>query len=179
MHFASKDFSAVSLKGIAADVGISDAAIYNHFQSKDDLFSQTICTVIDRYIALYEQAVCAEMTWKAQMNAILAAIEEDVGGASRLPRIAAVAESVASRDRNKFAPIYQRLARLKSIFVEVATNGKQSGHFPNDADIDALASVLMSMVTSGVSASMIGDRSEKNLIKVLQSYRTLLDLNEK
>lgn len=178
LQFAAKDFSDVSLKGIATQVGVSDAAIYNHFSSKDDLFLQTICTIIDRYITLYGEAVRGKTSWKAQMNAIFAAIEDDIGGATRLPRIAAIAESVASRDRARFAPIYAGLARFKTIFVDIVHNGQKSGDIPSDSDPDVLAGTLMSIITAGISASMIGDRSEANLRAVLQSYRTLLALDQ-
>lgn len=49
--FAKKGFVAVSLKEIAAEIGIKAASLYNHFSSKEDLLN----SVIDNAERLYVQ----------------------------------------------------------------------------------------------------------------------------
>ena len=47
--FAMKGYSAVSMRDIAQKVGITPAALYNHFASKDDLWKE----VMDHSIRLF------------------------------------------------------------------------------------------------------------------------------
>ena len=48
--FALKGYSAVSMRDIAQKVGITPAALYNHFASKDDLWKE----VMDHSIRLFQ-----------------------------------------------------------------------------------------------------------------------------
>ncbi|MEG0322753.1 MAG: helix-turn-helix domain-containing protein [Raoultibacter sp.] len=50
--FSERGFAAVTVKDIAAEVGIKDASLYNHFKSKQEIFD----TIIDEALAVLKEA---------------------------------------------------------------------------------------------------------------------------
>ena len=74
--FALKGYSAVSMKDIAQKVGITPAALYYHFASKDDLWGE----VMDHAIALfhlYHEQLDEELGKTASFEEILATLFDE------------------------------------------------------------------------------------------------------
>lgn len=52
--FAARGYHAVSVRDIAAEVGIKDASLYNHFSSKQAIFDAVIDGVVERMCIVFE-----------------------------------------------------------------------------------------------------------------------------
>ena len=53
--FSSKGFEAVSVKEIAADVGIKDSSLYKHFKSKQEIFDTILEECCHRSSSYFEK----------------------------------------------------------------------------------------------------------------------------
>lgn len=47
--FSERGFDGVSMRDLAAEVGIKAASIYNHFASKEDIFNSLLLEMKNRY----------------------------------------------------------------------------------------------------------------------------------
>ena len=54
-HFQQRGFAAVSLGDIAGEVGVTKAALYHHFQSKDELYTDVLCGTLVRIAAAIDR----------------------------------------------------------------------------------------------------------------------------
>ncbi|MDR1132700.1 MAG: TetR/AcrR family transcriptional regulator [Synergistaceae bacterium] len=74
--FAMKGFSAVSMKDIAQKVGITPAALYNHFASKDNLWEEVMDHSV-RLFHLYHDQLDEELKKAASFEEILRVLFEE------------------------------------------------------------------------------------------------------
>jgi AcrR family transcriptional regulator len=74
--FALKGYSAVSMKDIAQKVGLTPAALYNHFKSKDDLWEEVMAHSI-RLFHLYHEQLDEELKKAASFEEILATLFDE------------------------------------------------------------------------------------------------------
>ncbi len=177
VQFATQNYSDVSMKSIAAAADITDSAIYNHFKSKDDLFLETLISIIEKYTKKYKEAAARGSGWKQKMSNIFEVIELDVHGETRLSQIAFTAQYKVVRERSKFLPVLGYLAELRSVFQSIAEEAIASNDFPDSLDPEALANSLMVIVTNGVGAAMLGKDKQDDLVMTLNCFRQLLGLN--
>lgn len=71
--FSQRGFAAVTVKDIAAEVGIRDASLYNHFKSKQLIFD----TIIDEALAVLKEAY--------NKQGILYEVTDDASGYGGIP----------------------------------------------------------------------------------------------
>ncbi len=177
LQFATQNYSDVSMKSIAAAADITDSAIYNHFKSKDDLFLETLISIIEKYTKMYREAASRGSSWKQKMSNIFEVIELDIHGETRLSQIAFTAQYKVVGERNKFVPVLGYLAELRSVFQSIADEAIGSKDIPDSIDSEALANCLMAIVTNGVGAAMLGKDKQDDLIMTLNCFKQLLGLN--
>ena len=70
-QFRSQGFEASSMDKIAALAGISKRTVYNHFPSKDDLFTETLVQLFDSSAAVHELAYRAEAPLRTQLTELI------------------------------------------------------------------------------------------------------------
>ena len=70
-EFSRAEYSQVSLVAIARNVGLTSTAIYNHFQSKDDLFLATAKHHMTVNLEGIGKAMASEGDWQTKLRAIL------------------------------------------------------------------------------------------------------------
>jgi AcrR family transcriptional regulator len=103
--FAHRGYAAVSLDDIAGEVGVTKAALYHHFSSKEELYAEMLCATLDaiaaairrvvdlplptqRKIARLTEIAVLEVEADADLDAMLRDVAEHLGPAQR-ERIAA------------------------------------------------------------------------------------------
>lgn len=57
--FEQRGYAAVTIGDIAAEVGVTKAALYHHFPSKDELYTAVICTLLEAIAAGIQRVVGA------------------------------------------------------------------------------------------------------------------------
>ena len=71
--FARHGFESVKLSDVAEASGMTAAAVYNHFGSKDALFIAAVVEVYDHIAAIFDKAADIDGHWHERLNAILVA----------------------------------------------------------------------------------------------------------
>ena len=70
--FRKKGYSATSMNDIAHDVGIKAASIYNHFSSKQEILSQLLQGMADRFVIGMDQIQASSLNPKEKVYALIA-----------------------------------------------------------------------------------------------------------
>lgn len=73
--FSQDGYKKVTIKQIAAECGITDAALYRHFNSKDDIYTEVLGAVKNR---LAEQEVLDKMAENTTIETLLKGLAEHV-----------------------------------------------------------------------------------------------------
>lgn len=71
--FGTNGFSATSMNDVAAAAGVTKPVLYQHFESKHHLYLELLTATADRLTERVQDAVRAESTGRAQLEAALVA----------------------------------------------------------------------------------------------------------
>lgn len=141
----------LTVKRIAKEVGISEAAIYRHFTSKKSI----LCFLLSHI----ENVLIADVSWKGDGNKVVTietiemSIRKLFSSIDLRKGIAfqVIAEIISLGDKNlnkkTAVTINKYIAGLKGLLSE----GAQSGAVRKDIDLDATAMLLFSMIQSLVN----------------------------
>jgi AcrR family transcriptional regulator len=159
----------LTVKRIAAEVGISEAAIYRHFKSKKSILSFLLDHIEE--ILLKDISVIRVGTKSITLDTI----EETIGGqfsAIDLRRgfsFQVIAEIISLGDKrlNKQASqvIDKYIFRLKELLAE----GVKDGAIRKDLDLDAAATLLFTLIQGLVHIWALSE----NGFKLTERYRSL------
>ena len=135
----------LTIKRIAKEVDMSEAAIYRHFKSKKDILSLLVDHVRDNLVDDIARASASKPTSLATIEAILnshlSAIEQRRGISFQV-----VAEIISLGDKKlnrKMADVVNEyLSQLKNLLSELAKTGEVRG----DIDLEAAALLLFGMI---------------------------------
>lgn len=135
----------LTIKRIAKEVDMSEAAIYRHFKSKKDILSLLADHVRDNLVDDIARASASKPTSLATIEAILnshlSAIEQRRGISFQV-----VAEIISLGDKKlnrKMADVVNEyLSQLKNLLSELAKTGEVRG----DIDLEAAALLLFGMI---------------------------------
>jgi TetR/AcrR family transcriptional regulator len=134
----------VTTKKIAEEVGISETAIYRHFQSKGDLLAFLIEEVESTLISEIELDVSAGPFTLATLDAV---VKNHIGKVSRRKGVSfqVIAEiiSLGSKTLNKqtYNVINNYIGRIRDILEQ----GKNAGVIKPDIDLDAVATLFFGL----------------------------------
>lgn len=111
-HFQTKGFSATSLRDIAEDTGVTKAALYYHFTSKDDILLSLTRPLLDATDVLLEEAAEASQSPRALLAAYLDLLLEYRGilAAVALDRAVLSHPDIGRRIRTSTQQLQQLLA---------------------------------------------------------------------
>ncbi|OPY86226.1 MAG: Fatty acid metabolism regulator protein [Smithella sp. PtaU1.Bin162] len=141
----------LTVKRIAKEVGISEAAIYRHFTSKKSI----LCFLLSHI----ENVLIADVSWKGDGNKVVTietiemSIRKHFSSIDLRKGIAfqVIAEIISLGDKNlnkkTAVTINKYIAGLKGLLSE----GVQSGAVRKDIDLEATAMLLFSMIQSLVN----------------------------
>jgi len=172
--FSLQGLRSVSLNEIAGACGMSAAAIYNYFPSKDMLFSEVVCTMYEEIAAAFTEAVRPEEGLWDCVDRILdkcLEIYRDDGVLARLGQEAAL-EAVRAPDR---FPRFQVVrARVEAIFRDAVVRGVERGELPRGADIDEMGALICSLVLAGIGSRSLAVPAETDFRRTVDAFRGLV-----
>ena len=160
---------------IAKRVGVTDAAIYKHFRSKDDMLLYMMedleKSMIDRFIAHIGHVVDPIDQLYNLLSFQFEFIEENKG----IPRII-FSESLQQQNKEIKVKIANLLTNYLQIIKDILNAAKKSGQVNETIDVDAAASIFVGMIQSSVVFWALSDFSYSLRMRQAPLWREYLRL---
>ena len=145
--FLARGYHGVSIRDIARACGFTNAALYHHFGSKQDLFIQVFRAYVAKLLHLLEKAASGEGSCRERLLRVATAYTRQI--------VAAHIESqILARDLAAFKSEEARMltheaeGRIPSIFARVLVDGMAVG------EIRAVDAELVSVMLHGMLNGM-------------------------
>jgi AcrR family transcriptional regulator len=165
----------LTVKRIAAEVGISEAAIYRHFKSKKSILSFLLIHIEEVLLRdISQERINAE-------NITLETIEKTIGmhfSAIELRKgisFQVIAEIISLGDRKLNRQASQTIGRYISRLKELLSDGVRDGSIRKDIDLEASATLLFTLIQGLVNIWALSDSSFKLTDKYASLWRIYRD----
>jgi len=171
-------YEGASMREIAARAGVSVAALYYHFPSKQDLLREFVDGAYDVFLARLDRRLAATA---ATASARLDEIVSSLIAAHLHDEWAQLAANVAGREYTRLAPperaaIEEKRRRLLDLVTEVIIQGGASGEF-RVGEPRETARAVIALCTSVVGPFPEMNRSMNDVIKLYQRFARALAHN--
>ena len=153
-----KGMEAVTIDAIAETVGFSEAAIYRHFSSKQQILHQLISDLEHDLLACVASAQTTEPNALRVLECILEAHLADVEG-SRGVSFIVVAGAMSFEGIGLSHRIREMLDRFIESIKEVMRRGVGEGEFHKNLNVDAAAFTFLGMIQSTATIWALNDYS--------------------
>ena len=153
-----KGMEAVTIDAIAETVGFSEAAIYRHFSSKQQILHQLIIDLEHDLLACVASAQTTEPNALRVLECILEAHLADVEG-SRGVSFIVVAGAMSFEGIGLSHRIREMLDRYIESIKEVMRRGVGEGEFHKNLNVDAAAFTFLGMIQSTATIWALNDYS--------------------
>ena len=159
----------LTVKRIAAEVGISEAAIYRHFKSKRSILSFLLNYIEESLL----RDISPETVGVEPMS--LDTIEKIIGthfskiGMRKGISFQVIAEIISLGDRKLNKQASQTIDKYISRLEELLTEGVRDGAVRQDIDLDAAATLLFALIQGLVNIWSLSDSS----FKLIEKYTSL------
>ena len=153
-----KGMESVTIDAIAETVGFSEAAIYRHFSSKQQILHQLISDLEHDLLACVASAQTTEPNALRVLECILEAHLADVEG-SRGVSFIVVAGAMSFEGIGLSHRIREMLDRYIESIKEVMRRGVGEGEFHKNLNVDAAAFTFLGMIQSTATIWALNDYS--------------------
>lgn len=153
-----KGMEAVTIDAIAETVGFSEAAIYRHFSSKQQILHQLVNDLEYDLLACVASAQTTEPNALRVLECILEAHLADVEG-SRGVSFIVVAGAMSFEGIGLSHRIREMLDRYIESIKEVMRRGVGEGDFHKNLNVDAAAFTFLGMIQSTATIWALNDYS--------------------
>lgn len=135
----------ITTAALAADVGVSEAALYRHFPSKAKMFEGLIEFIEQTLFTLVNRIQAEEPDAMKQIESTVATL---LGFAQKNPGMTRVltGDALAIEDERLQARVNQLLDRLEASIRQSARLALAAGRLPADWDANAYATTLVAYV---------------------------------
>lgn len=145
--FATKGFNGASMNDIVNASGVSKGAIYNHFQSKEQLFMTLLDLETERGFGQLETLMSAG---HSILDKLIAAIKYTFSTSVACPKEMCMMQiefmMTASRIKTINPSLLKRYQTIHSFFVNLINEAKQSGEIREDVDSENLVTLVYAML---------------------------------
>lgn len=173
-HFDENGYANVRLDQIAKTAGISGPAIYNHFNSKDELFLAAVKSRILRYNKVISDAVAIEGSWKDRLNNLLKKVENLQGPASGFQMISSAVVERLREDPEGFRELRDLREKSASVFRNIIREAIQAGDIAKDTDCMIAGDLLMAITVSGVNTVAFYHPEPEKMPIIMNALKRLL-----
>lgn len=173
-QFNDHGYYYASMARIAAEAGMTGAAIYNHFESKDDLFVATIESFILNYNTMLTEAVLIEGDWKAKLKNVAKTIAKIRQSGPNFPLISSVVQSALKREPGKFERIRKLRGKSAEVFCGIVSDAIAAGDLPDTVDVGVTGELLMAFAIQGTNTVSNYHADDDASDKIVESFLALL-----
>ncbi|QTD56876.1 TetR/AcrR family transcriptional regulator [Parasphingorhabdus cellanae] len=175
-QFSEREFAEVSMSQIAKAAGLTSAAIYNHYKSKDDLFQETVKAIISRNIELLSDAAAIKGNWKTKLSNVLDATLITQRNDLWSPLITSTAQLKMAREPEKFAEILELRKAYSAIFQQIIETAITQGDLEPDTPVAIMGDLLMALTANGIGAVMVHRTSEDEISQTIRCFKALINI---
>ena len=145
--FATKGFNGTSINDIVKASGVSKGAIYNHFESKEQLFM----TLLDNETSVgFEQLELMLDNSQSKLERLIAAIKYTFSNSVACPREVCMMQiefmMTASRIDTINPVLLKRYNLIHNYFADLLEESKKDGEIRHDVDSDGLVTLVYAML---------------------------------
>ena len=159
----------LTVKKIAAEVGISDAALYRHFKSKKEILSFLLGHIED--VLLGDIVRAREDEESLTLDAIERTIQKHFSAIDRRKGVyfQAIAAIISLGDKNLNKKAAQTITKYIAGLNELLAEGVKKEFIRKDIDLDAAATLLFGLVQGLVNLWALNDRG----FNLIEKYTSL------
>lgn len=173
-HFSKAEFSDVSMEAIAAEAGLTGAAIYNHFASKDALFIATALHMTRTNLRTIEQAIESEKAWKNRLRAVLNLYLEDKTGWFQYPMLTPAVQLKMLRNRDDFAEMLSLRRDYAAQFEKIVAGAIAEGDLPADLPVALGSQLLVAFIYNGMGTVLSHRRDDLDIQTIVDATAIML-----
>jgi AcrR family transcriptional regulator len=173
-QFSSGEYSEVDMKAIAGEAGLTPAAIYNHFASKDELFIATAVHMTQVNLVAIEAAIDAAETWRTMLFGILRLVEDDATGWFGFPLLVSAVQLRMLQNPDRFAAMLELRRCYAAQFGRIVEAAIVCGDLPGTLSRPLAAQLLMSFVFNGMAAVLNHHRDDSAVHVIIETAAVLL-----
>jgi len=163
--FEHKGYSATSMAEIKNETNLSKGTIYYHFKNKEELYLYCIAQVSNDFIRNWE--ITSQKEQSAENKLYLWAKLN--GMMSEKPITNTIPEYLVSMNKEDYDVVISLYEPEFNIVKVIVEEGKQTGEFKADLDVDGTAVILFNLISSLANADFFGYKSpdeQRNLYKL-------------
>jgi AcrR family transcriptional regulator len=172
--FANAEFSEVSMEAIAADAGLTPAAIYNHFPSKERLFMATAVHITRVNLKAIEATLDHHSEWKDMLAAILRLFADNTTGWLRYPLVTTAVQLKMLQNRERYAEMLQLRREYMVQFERIVGAAISQGDLPAHLPRAIAAQLLMGFLFNGMGTVMSHRHSDDEIAAIVDTTAILL-----
>jgi AcrR family transcriptional regulator len=159
---------------IAADAGVTGGALYNHFQSKEELFLHTAEHFVQINLEAIEQAIRQGESWRQMVSAICLLFQNNPTGWFGYPLLTVAIQLKMLHNRDKFRNIVALRRAYVTNFEFIIVRAIEDGDLPEDMPVTIAAELLLAFIFNGIGAVMGHRRTPAELEMIVQAATSLL-----
>lgn len=177
-QFSRAELSEVNMESIAGEAGLTPAAIYNHFGSKDELFGANALHMTRVNLEAFRSAIAAAMlsgeSWRGALAAVLRLIAEDETGWLRYPLLVSAIQLKMLHRQARYGEMLTLRREYTQQFARILEAAIAAGDLPATMPVSLGAQLLMAFVFSGMGAVISHSGSEEEVRAIVDAAATLL-----
>jgi len=163
----------ITIKGIAEEVGISEAAIYRHFRSKRDILELLVDHIEQNLVKDITKANTGNYT---SINTIDKALRSHISAIEQRKGIAfqVIAEIISLGDKELNNKVSKAINSYTDSLKDLLAKGVNAGEIRGDINLDAAATLLFCMIQGLVNMWALSNYSfnlEKKYVLLWNIFR--------
>ncbi|WP_159456618.1 TetR/AcrR family transcriptional regulator [Altererythrobacter xiamenensis] len=173
-HFSKAEFSDVSMDAIAAEAGLTGAAIYNHFASKDALFIATAVHMTRTNLQTIEQAIAEQEGWRDQLRAVLMLYVDDQTGWFQYPMLTPAVQLKMLRNRDDYSEMLSLRRDYAAQFEKIIAGAIAEGDLPDHLPIALAGQLMVAFIYNGMGTVLSHRGDDVDVQRIVDATAVML-----
>lgn len=170
--FSDRGYDATSIRDLTAEMGISATSLYNAFGDKRSLFRKALAFYLATRQRPHLKTLAASYDPARAIIDFLKRSVDEAGG-RRPCLLVATAIDVAPHDSQIAEDVAEAFAEMEAGFARMIRRGQQAGTITNRTDPQALAQMLISLIT-GLRVLARSDPDHARLRRIVETAEGML-----
>lgn len=164
------------MRMIAREADITSSAIYNHYESKDELFTKTVLRMMENTSSRLSQVMNGSGDWKERLEKILVALGEDLKANPGIQVLSSTTQIKLARDPEKFEAIRKARNNIGQVFRSLLQEAVENGDLPGNTKTEIAGDLLMAFSFNAIGAVTVHWNSQEYMADILESFKNFTQL---